>query len=177
MNRYSYLFILSAVFISACSTTKFLPPGQKLYTGGHVTIKDKTIKRSDAKALKNELTDLLRPKPNTSILGLRYKLWIYDKTRTNKRRGLRHFINTHLGEPPVLASSVDLVRNGQILQNRLQNEGYFLANVNGDTVSKKNSKLAKAVYTINAGPGYHYRKVEFPGDKDDLDTAVRGTSA
>src|SRR6201996_4013608 len=176
MNRYSYLFILSAVFISACSTTKFLPPGQKLYTGGHVTIKDKTIKRSDAKALKDELQDLLRPKPNTTILGLRYKLWIYDKTQTNKRRGLKHYLNTHLGEPPVLISAVDVAKNSTILQNRLQNEGYFVAQVNGDTVSKKKSKIAKAVYTVQTGPAYHYRKIVFPDEKDNLDTAVTGTS-
>jgi outer membrane protein insertion porin family len=179
MTRLSYiLIILFAVFISACSTTKYLAPGQKLYTGGVIKITDKTnTKSSDAKAVTSELEDLLRPQPNTTILGLRYKLWIYDKTRTNKVRGLKHYLNTHLGEPPVLVSSVDLEKNASILQNRLQNKGYFIAQVNGDTVSKKNSKLAKAVYTTQTGPAYHYRKIVFPSEKDDLDTAVTGTSA
>ena len=95
---------------------------------------------------------------------------------TNKRRGLKHYLNTHLGEPPVLISSVDVNKTGSILQNRLQNEGYFLAQVNGDTVSKKKSKLGKAVYTAQIGPAYHYRKIIFPTDNDDLDTAVTGTS-
>ncbi len=80
-----------------------------------------------------------------------------------------------MGEPPVLVSSVDLDKNSAILQNRLQNEGYFVAQVSGDTVSKK--QLAKAVYTINTGPAYHYRNITFPQEKDDLDTAVTGTSA
>ncbi|MDB5118052.1 MAG: BamA/TamA family outer membrane protein, partial [Mucilaginibacter sp.] len=135
MTRLSYiLIILFAVFISACSTTKYLAPGQKLYTGAEVKITDKTnTKSSDAKAVTSELEDLLRPQPNTTILGLRYKLWIYDKTRTNKVRGLKHYLNTHLGEPPVLVSSVDLEKNASILQNRLQNKGYFIAQVNGDT--------------------------------------------
>ncbi|MDF2435335.1 MAG: hypothetical protein JWP44_4966, partial [Mucilaginibacter sp.] len=174
MNKLSYLFILFTVFISACSTTKFLPPGPKWYTGGQIKITDKNTNKSEAKALNEELEDLLRPKPNTSILGLRYKLWIYDKTRTNKKRGLRHYLNTHLGEPPVLASSVDLVKNSAILQNRLQNESYFLAQVNGDTISK--NRTAKAVYTVETGPSYHYRKIVFPEEKDNLDTAVAGTS-
>jgi outer membrane protein insertion porin family len=174
MTKFKYLFILTAFFISACSTTKFLPPGQKLYTGGEVKIDDKVIKKSDAKALSAELGSLLRPKPNGSILGLRYKLYIYEKTKTNKVRGLRHYINTHLGEPPVLVSSVDLVKNSNILQNRLQNEGYFIAQVSGDTISK--NRTAKAVYTAQIGPAYHYRKIEFPQDKTDLDTAVAGTA-
>jgi len=174
MNRLSYIFILIVVFISACSTTKYLPAGQKLYTGGQVKIVDKDIKKSDAKALTTDLTALLRPKPNSSILGLRFKLYIYEKTQTKKNRGLKHYLNTHLGEPPVLISSVDMVKNSTILQSRLQNESYFLAEVNGDTVSKK--RTAKAVYTVQAGPSYHYRKIVFPQENDDLDTAVTGTS-
>jgi outer membrane protein insertion porin family len=174
MAKIKYIFItLLAVFISACSTTKYLDPGQKLYTGGEVKITDPDIKNSDAKALKSELEGLLRPKPNANILGLRYKLYIYEKTKTKKVKGLRHYLNTHLGEPPVLVSSVDLVHNSTILQSRLQNESYFLAQVSGDTVSK--NRTAKAVYTVQAGPAYHYRKIIFPDGKDDLDTAVTGT--
>ncbi|MDB5032013.1 BamA/TamA family outer membrane protein [Mucilaginibacter sp.] len=178
MTKLRYiLVILFVAFISACSTTKYLAPGQKLYTGGQIKIVDKDIKKSDAKALNAELLAMLRPKPNTTILGLRYKLWIYNKTRTNKVRGLRHYLNTHFGEPPVLVNTVDLEKNSSILQNRLQNEGYFVAQVNGDTVSKKGSKVAKAIYTTQTGPVYHYRKIMFPTEKNDLDTAVTGTAA
>src|ERR1700744_5235352 len=179
MIRIKYiLIVLIAVFISACSTTKYLAPGQKLYDGGEVKITDKqNTTKGEAKALSTELTPLLRPVPNAKILGLRYKLWIYDKTRTKKLPGLKHYLNTHLGEPPVLVSSVDLEKNASILQNRLQNESYFVAQVAGDTVSKKNSKVAKAIYSVQTGPAYHYRKIVFPQEKDDLDTAVNGTAA
>jgi outer membrane protein assembly factor BamA len=170
---YTFIFLIT-LFVSSCSTTKFLAPGQKLYTGGQVKIKDKNTKKSEAKALTTELEGLLRPKPNTTILGFRYKLYIYDKTKTNKKRGLKHYLNTHLGEPPVLISAVDLDKNSNILQNRLQNEGYFLAQVTGDTVSK--DKTAKAIYTAQTGPAYHYHKIAFPTNNDDLDTAVAGTS-
>ncbi|HVW97730.1 MAG TPA: BamA/TamA family outer membrane protein [Mucilaginibacter sp.] len=175
MAKYRYLYIFLTLFITACSNTKYLAPRQKLYTGAEVKIEDKDIKKSEAKALKSDLESLLRPQPNSSILGLRVKLWIYNKTRTNKRRGLKHYLNTHFGEPPVLVSSVDLEKNSSILQNRLQNVSYFLAQVAGDTVSK--NKTAKAVYTVQAGPSYHYHKITFPTGSDDLDTAVTGTSA
>jgi outer membrane protein insertion porin family len=178
MAKIKYIsLILLTVFISACSTTKYLQPGQKLYDGAEVKITDKeNTKKSEAKALSDELVALARPVPNATILGLRYKLWIYDKTQTQKRRGLKHYLNTHLGEPPVLASTVDLVKNSSIMQNRLQNEGYFIAQVSGDTVSKKGSRIAKAVYTVQTGPAYHYRKIVFPQETDDLDTAVKGTN-
>jgi len=175
MSKHKYSYILIAIFFSACSTTKFLAPGQKLYTGGQVKIADKTIKKSDSKAMKTELEGLLRPKPNGSILGLRVKLWIYEKTKTNKKTGLRHYINSHFGEPPVLASSVDLVKNSSILQNTLQNESYFQAQVTGDTVIK--NKTAKAVYTATPGPAYLIRKLTFPTGKGPVDTAVAGTAS
>lgn len=177
MARLRYILILFVFLVSACSTTKYLAPGQKLYTGGEIKITDKAnTTKSDAKALSAELKTLLRPQPNATILGLRVKLWIYDKTRTNKRRGLKHWLNTRFGEPPVLVSSVDLEKNSTVVKNVLQNEGYFLAEVNGDTVSKKKSKVAKAVYTTQTGPAYHFRKVVFPTDNDDLDTAITGTA-
>jgi outer membrane protein assembly factor BamA len=169
-----YVFILTTVFISACSTTKFLAPGQKLYTGAQIKITDKNTTKSEAHALTEELEDLLRPQPNAKILGLRFKLWVYEKTKTKKRTGLRHYFNTHWGEPPVLVSSVDLDKNSSIFQNRLQNEGYFLAQVSGDTIGK--TKTAEAVYSVQTGPAYHYHKITFPTGNDDLDTAIAGTS-
>jgi outer membrane protein insertion porin family len=170
--RYLTIFMIVA-FISACSTTKNLPPGQKLYTGAEAKITDKqNTKKSDAKALSAEMAGLARPKPNGSILGLRFNLYVYEHTMTNKRRGLKHYLHTHIGEPPVLAGSVDLVKNSTLMLNRLQNEGYFEAQVSGDTVGKKHSRTAKAVYTIQTGPAYHYRHISFPADTDALDSAI-----
>src|ERR1700742_4141461 len=97
MAKLRYLYIIPVLFISACSNTKYLAPNQKLYTGGEVKIEEKEIKKSEAKALKSDLESLLRPQPNSSILGLRVKLWVYNKTRTNKKRGLAHYLNTHIG--------------------------------------------------------------------------------
>lgn len=175
MTPHKRLLILFIVLIcSSCSTTKFLAPGQKLYDGAKINITDKNTTKGEAGDLKDEMESLVRPKPNGKILGLRFKLWVYFKTRTNKKKGLRHYLNTHMGEPPVLISSVDVDKNAQIMKNRLQNESYFLAQAVGDTTSKK--QIAKAIYTIQTGPSYHYNQITFPNIKDDVDTAVAGTS-
>lgn len=170
-----YLFFFS-IILNACSNIKYLPKGQKLYTGGEVKIddKDENLTKKDAKEVSKELQGLLRPRPNARILGLRVKLYIYNITRTTKKKGLRHWLNTKLGEPPVLISEVDVDKNSEILQSRLQNEGYFQSQLSGDTASK--GKTAKAVYTTQPGPTYTVRKIIFPAEKDDLDTAITGTS-
>jgi len=170
-----YILIFSAV-LSACSITKHLAPGQKLYDGGKVQFADTAgnVTPKDADELAEELGGLMRPKPNSKILGMRVKLWIYYKTKTNKKKGFSHWLNTKFGQPPVLISEVDVDKNSQVLQSRLQNESYFQSQVSGDTTSK--GKIAKAVYTVDPGPNYTIRKVIFPTGRSDLDTAVAGTS-
>jgi outer membrane protein insertion porin family len=169
--RIKYL-LLFTLFAASCSNTKYLPQGEKLYTGAEVKIEDKDLKKKEAKALSTELKSLVRPKPNGSILGLRVKLWIYNKTKARKNF-IQRFLSKY-GEPPVFASQVNLEKNSQIMQNRLQNISYFQAQVSGDTVGKK--KTAKAVFTALPGPGYKIRKVIFPPGTGNLDTAIVGVS-
>ncbi|GAA4336840.1 BamA/TamA family outer membrane protein [Mucilaginibacter gynuensis] len=168
-----YLLFLT-ILLNACSNTKYLQPGQKLYTGAKVKIEDKDIKKSEASALKTDLTTLLRPKPNSSLLGMRIKLYIYNKTRTTKKSGFKHWLNTKFGEPPVLISAVNMEKNSEILQNRLQNKSYFQALVSGDTITT--NKTARVEYTAKTGPGYKIRNVIFPTGTENLDTAIAGTA-
>src|SRR5690606_41080363 len=72
---YLLLFILLG---TACNITKKVPKNDYLYLGGKVKVEDKDIKKKDRKSLEEDLTGLLRPKPNSSILGLRPKLWLYN---------------------------------------------------------------------------------------------------
>ncbi|QQL48249.1 translocation and assembly module lipoprotein TamL [Mucilaginibacter ginkgonis] len=169
----SYLFLAIVLTFYACSNTKYLPKGEKLYTGGQVDIKNNDITKNETTILKGDLEGLLRPKPNGSFLGLRPKLYLWNITQTKKKKGLKAWLHKQ-GEPPVLVSSVDLNANSQILTNRLQNVSYFQASVTGDTISK--GRTAKAVYTANTGPGYKIRKVVFPAGTSHLDTAVAGTA-
>src|ERR1700748_806088 len=172
IKRLPYIFLL-AFIISACSNTKYLPVGEKLYTGAKVKITDKNTNKKEAKTLTAELTDLTRPKPNASMLGLRVKLYLYNISK-GKKNFISRFINKR-GEPPVLLSSVDIDNNSKILQNRLENESYFQAQVAGDSLVKKD-KTGQAIYTVQTGPAYKIKSISFPTDTGSLDTAVAGTA-
>ena len=73
-----YCLFSIALIVASCSNTKYLKEGELLYVGGKVKVEDSIIKKSERKALRNELKTLSRPKPNSSILGLRPKLLIYN---------------------------------------------------------------------------------------------------
>jgi len=179
---YYYLIIILLVAYG-CSNTKYLPEGEMLYVGSEVTVKDSLMKKKERKAMQAELKELLRPKPNSNVLGLRFKLYFYNLAgEPKKEKGLRHWMRTKLGEPPVLFSQVDLDYNAAVLQSYAENKGYFKTRTSADSISK--NKRAKAIYTVTTGKQYKIRNVTFPvdstGTKSDtvslkLEKAIAGT--
>ncbi|MCC9063429.1 BamA/TamA family outer membrane protein [Flavobacterium piscisymbiosum] len=158
-----YFIVLSLFFVFGCSSTKYLPEGDLLYTGGSVTVKDSIIKKKDRKALEKELEDLLRPKPNKQIFGLRPKLWIYNIAgEPKKQKGIRYWLRNKVGEPPVLFSKVDLDYNASVLRNFTENRGYFKTRVSAD--STVSNKRVTAEYTVTPKKQYIIKSVIFPDD-------------
>ena len=70
-KNYFPLLILTLLFAASCSNTKYLAEGELLYIGGDVKIEDSEGTRKERKLLRAELEGMLRPKPNSKILGLR----------------------------------------------------------------------------------------------------------
>src|SRR5204863_3913003 len=102
-----FLFIISALAWSGCSSTKSVPANDKLYTGANVTLSGVSNSR-ERKALKEDLDGLTRPKANSKFLGMRMKLGIYNLFYKAKPKSLWGKIRDKYGEPPVLLSQVDL---------------------------------------------------------------------
>ena len=172
----NYTILLAAVFVSlfaACSNTRHLAPGDNLYLGAEIKIESGVkISSSKKKELKQELNSLARPKPNAKILGVRFKLTVYNLVDTPKKnKGLKYWLKNKIGEPPVIASMAQMQKNAEIFQNRLENRGYFHDTVILDTVVK-NKKL-KAIYTAHIGTQYTLRKVTFPQGDDTLSVSIR----
>jgi outer membrane protein insertion porin family len=161
---------VAMVLISSCSNTKYLPKNDSLYIGDDIHIKAPYLKKGQRKAIKTELSPLVRPKPNTHFLGLRPKLWLWNIAGTPKKKFSIRKLIKNLGEPPVLLSSVNLERNDVVLQNNLQNNGYFNAIVNGEIENKK--RRATAVYTVEPGSLYTINDVTFQADSSDLQKAI-----
>ncbi|PTQ99301.1 surface antigen-like protein [Mucilaginibacter yixingensis] len=171
MSKRAIYLLFVTLILSACSNTKYLTGNQKLYTGPDIQVDTSEITKSDQKFIQNEMKGLIRPLPNSSILGLRVKLWLYNKTH-NRKNFIQKFLSKY-GEPPVLISNVDVDQNAKIMANRLQNEGFFQSQANGDTASK--GKTAKAIFHVAAGPSYAVRNIIWPVNKTNLDTAIAGT--
>jgi outer membrane protein insertion porin family len=161
-----YLFCIVSLF-AACNESKYLGEGQNLYVANKVKTKTTDVKKKSAKAMASELETLARPRLNSKILGIRFRLWIYNIAGTpKKQKGLKHWLKYKVGEAPVLATPTLLEKNRDVMQNHLENKGFFKDTVKLEPVVK-NKKLT-AVYTAEFGPQYTIRNVTFPGDSTDL---------
>ena len=164
--------LLSLLFFASCSGLKYVPEGQKLYTGSKVKIEAPNKLRNQA-ALQTELTGLVRPQPNSSILGQRPKLYFWH-LGIGKEKGFKHFLADKLGEPPVLLTQANPANTRSLMVNRLQNRGYFHGGASSEVVVKDNT--AQINYTVRPGQQYTIQEIHFPERDTLIDAAIRGTA-
>lgn len=168
----SGLFIIACLTWAGCSTTKSLKPGQYLYTGADIKINpDSSAKIDNQKEVKEELESKTRPRPNKSLLGIKFKLGLYNLAGEPKKPkgGLRNWLRKS-GEPPVLLSEVKIPYNNAVLKSYLISQGYLQSEVTGDTIIK--GKKGKAVYTAKTGERYKINSVAFPTDSSEISQIV-----
>jgi len=163
-----FVLITTLLFLAACSNTRYLKPGQILYTGAEVKINpDSSGKIDNEKTVKSTLEGKTRPRPNKSILGIKFKLFVYNLAGEPKKpKGFRNWLRTKVGEPPVLLSDVKLKYNNDVLTSYLISQGYLQSVVTGDTVVK--GKKGHAVYTAQTGQRYKINSISFPKDSGNL---------
>ena len=131
------LLVLMVKLVS-CNVTKHVPPGDALYTGATIKMKGNDLSRKMKHSLHDDLEKLTRPKPNSKVLGIPFKLMFYNLSGdTSKKKGFIRKFFRRLGEPPVLLSDLNLDHNNRVLRNYLENRGYFKALVTSDTVVKR----------------------------------------
>lgn len=133
-------YLLASGLVAAvvsCSNTRFLKEGQMLYTGAEVKIENDTISKKEKKDLQSALEANLTPKPNSTFLGMRPKLYFYNIAKEPKKeKGFNYWLKYKVGEKPVLLGDVDREFNKDIIENYSENKGYFNARATYDTVSK-----------------------------------------
>ncbi len=155
-----------------CNTTKHLGKDEYLYVGSTIKLESSVpMDKSTKKTLTADLKSLIRPLPNANILGFRYKLWVYNLMGTPKRnKGIRYWIKNKVGEPPVLANGAASEKNREILQNHLENKGYFFDTVLMARAVKK--KETTDQFTAKVGQPYTFRNIRYPAPTDSLTVQI-----
>ncbi|MGV3530377.1 MAG: BamA/TamA family outer membrane protein [Flavisolibacter sp.] len=175
MKRINYLFWFSLLLLSACSTTRNLPEGEGLYTGATLSLHADSATRRERKVLREDLEDMTRPEPNSRFLGIPFKLMIWNMFSTKNPDSFFGRLREKWGEPPVLASELDLELNQKILGSYLENKGFFDAAVSADSTWRR--RKVTAHYIAEAGPRYLIDSVAFPNDSSDLSQYIQSSKS
>ena len=145
------MFIVFGIILYSCSVEKFIPQGERLYTGATIEIEaDSSIKEVDK--LKAGLESVLRPEPNSEILGMRPGLYFHYKAEREKPGFINKFLNKQIGEEPVYQSSVEPTEVEDVLLNRLENQGFFYSS--SSSVFIEDSSEASLTYTLKVPKPY-----------------------
>lgn len=155
-----YIVALIVSVFSSCSTTKRLGEGEILYTG---------VRKVDVKApegvevpsgVVSQIKDAVNVAPNNSLISpwLRYPfplgLWVYNNW-DNPKKGFKHWLYEKLVAEPVLISDVRPQARTKMIDDILDNNGYFSGSASYELVKGKNPKKARIIYNINTGNPYN----------------------
>lgn len=137
--------MMICLLLAACSGTKYLPPGEKLYVGAEIKLESaEKIKNKSKRFIKHTAEDAVRPIPNKKILGSRPKLWMYMTAGENPESKFKKWLKKK-GEAPVLLSSVKPEVTSAIIDAKFFNIGIFRSFTKAKSIEKQHT--AKVVYT------------------------------
>ncbi len=160
----------------SCSVQKYLPPGERLYSGSTVHVQKNPEVKTKSKQLRNTIKLAAKPRSNKFFLGQPWKVWWYYKLGEPEHdRGLRRFLRNRLGEAPVLSSRVNATVTAENMQALLENLGYFHSTVQGDTSNY--SYFTKAIYNAQVQPQYHLNEIKWVNDSSQLMNILQSTEA
>ncbi len=120
----------------SCSVSKYIPEGEKLYTGAELSLQIADSIQNIAET-RQELQSLLKPKPNATFLGMRSSLYFHYKAQKEKPGFIYKWLNKKFGEEPVYFSEVNSERMEDLILNRLDNKGFFYSSAQHDIDSTK----------------------------------------
>ncbi|MBT9392064.1 outer membrane protein assembly factor [Hymenobacter sp. NST-14] len=159
--------------LAGCSGLKFIPDDARLYTGSTVTLKSRVGAPIPNEALvQTQLEGVISPQPNSSILGLRPKLYFWHMG-VGKEKGLGHWLADKYGEAPVLFSEVDTAKVADLMLNRLNNDGFFKPEVRSNI--KLEERTASVDYVASVNEPYRIKEIFFPERDTLLDRDIRAT--
>ncbi len=139
------LLVLSLMF--SCSSTRFVPEGQKLLNDVDIHIDNRKINREELKAQ-------IRQKENLTILGVvKFHLGIYNLSSRKKQNDWLK----RIGEEPVIYQELKTQLSKDQLELYLQNKGYYDAVVRDTLIEHPRKPKVNLIFDIHTGRPYRIR--------------------
>lgn len=154
------LALVTVAMLSSCSTTRRIPDGEQLYVGLKKVEISGYDKEKVPEGVASQLNEAVAVAPNNAIFKSPYYrwpfpvgLWVYNNW-DNPPKGLKHKLYEKLVAQPVLVSDVRPNLRAKMMDEILDNNGYFRGHADYEVIDQKNPKKAKISYKVLTGPAY-----------------------
>ena len=153
--KHTYYILLATLILTACSTTKLVEKDEMLYTG----VKSVVYEYPDSvdSSVKEQIAEAVNVKPNkytiTPSIRIPVGLWVYNHWNP-EAKGIKGWLYSKLVEEPVLVSDVRPEVRTKMIDEILDDNGYFSGTSSFSLNQGKNKKKASITYTISSGPTY-----------------------
>jgi outer membrane protein insertion porin family len=139
-------FLLVLLFSSGCNIEKKLPEGAVLYKGGAITYDSPINKRERA-----ELDARLQPVFQPSSPG-KFEMWAYYLGQRERQGFASRYLSKRYGKAPIFVSDLNTERFKSLIENRLENQGFFYYQVALEWQQAKNRKQILAAHIRTTEP-------------------------
>ena len=177
-TRLIAILLPAAIVAASCSTTRRIPEGELLYTG---VKKVEVVPYTDEKTpdgVVSEINEAVKVPPNNALFGsasvripFPLGLWVYNNW-SNPPSGFKHWIYEKLAKDPVLVSDVRPSVRTKMIDEILDNNGYFRGSADYELVQGKNKKKARILYHVTTGPAYTLDTIEMLPDTCQLNHLI-----
>jgi outer membrane protein assembly factor BamA len=161
--------------MTACSGTKLLPKGEKLYTGAEIKLvqTDKSPKHINKGLIESIAKESVRPLPNTSYFGMRPQVWMYESAGENPKSKFKKWLKK-TGQAPVLLSQVKPQVTAAVIDAKLFNIGIFNSMTEFKIVEKEHT--ATIVYTSYIHTRYKVQEMTYSISDDSLSRVIQSAN-
>lgn len=168
--------------MASCSTTRRIEKGELLYTG----VKKVIIEAPDGvevpDGVESAIKDAVNVAPNNCLISpsLRYPfpigLWVYNNW-SNPKSGLKHWLYEKLVQEPVLISDVRPEIRTKMIDEILDENGFFRGAASYELIKGKNPKKARITYRVTTGDAYPLDSIELLPDTCHLNHLIDSLAA
>ena len=159
--------MLVCLLLAACTGTRNLPKGEKLYTGAEIKLE--SAEKVNSKFIKTVAEAGVRPSPNKKILGMRPKLWMYNTAGESPKGKIKKWLQKN-GEAPVLMRHVKPGVTSEIIDAKLFNIGIFKSFTESKIVEKKHT--FKVIYTSHVHKPFVIKDLVYDISDDSLSRLI-----
>jgi outer membrane protein insertion porin family len=164
--------MLFFLMMMACTGTKLLPKGEKLFTGAEIQLE--SSEKVNKKFIKSTAETGVRPEKNKVYLGMRPKLWMNLVAGENPKTKIKKWLKK-TGEPPVLMRDVKPGVTCAIIDAKLFNIGIFKSFTESKIIEQKHT--FKVIYTSHVHKPFVVKDLSYSISDDSISHLVLADKA